>query len=398
MVAAHVGDHRIAHAAAFGERAARAVRVEVQEPSLGGRRRRRDAVEHDQVVVGPARALRLGGGQRQAVDGDGAAQAEQRAVEVQVGAAHAQDAAVGQGRDDGVRGVIERQRRRRALERDGPRRRASGANTLGSWCRRRSPGASSRRSRSTVAPPAAMSIATDALRAPKFCTTSAASTALGSAGRRRAANEMMPTLPPRRGRPTCSNRREAHVQVARDRAPRLVAERAVADQHHRRPRTAAQDRGRERQRARQIARLLAGRDGRHRAPQPAGVGLEAGLRDGVRRERRDQRPIRGGQPVDDRAARARAQRRAAWPTAVARRHRRGAIDEDHQAAPGAVGGGGARIDRRQQQRGPAIASASISDSRSRRRRAQLVVRRGPAASSHSGANDTTTRRRRSRTR
>ena len=228
VVAAHVGDHRIAHAAALGERAARrrAGRDTGSGP-LVGRRRRRDAVEHRPGRSRPSARARA----------SAAASVRRSTVTVRPRLSSAPS------------------RYRSAPPTRSTRRRGRGGTTayaVSSSARSSSPAspapaardqlrlqprvgrehvgqlvppALARRQlqaqRSTVAPPAAMSTATDAGVAPKFCTTSAASTAPGSAGRRRAANEMMPTLPPRR--PTCPKRtskRTSSVGRARRAAPR----------------------------------------------------------------------------------------------------------------------------------------------------------------------------------
>ena len=158
-------------------------------------------------------------------------------------------------------------------------------------------------------------------------------------------------------------RRSGHRRPPGSSRAGFLAERAVADQHDRRSRAAAQDRRRERERARQVAGLLAGRDGGDRAAQAASVTSASKPLSATASDANDATRARSAAASPSTIAlRARPGGVEPRPRAVARRHRRGPIDQDDQAAPGAIGGRGARVDgghqqRAQQRRAPAAATA-----------------------------------------
>ena len=247
----------------------------------------RHAVEDDQIVVARTGegAIRLG--RRQAIDVHRAAEAEERAVEVEIGAADAQHPPARQRRDDGDGAIVERKivtaRQARLDARVG--REQVGEREAAALA------GGERQSELVDESAAARDLEPDrARRRAKLCTTSAVSTAPGSAGSRRAASERMPTLSP-----APPDRRVADVERAAvghgRRAAVVVGEAAVADQHDRRARAAAQDRRREGQRPRQIAGLVAGGHAGDGPLEAARVGLEAALRRRVGAEGRHQRAV-----------------------------------------------------------------------------------------------------------
>ena len=109
----------------------------------------------------------------------------------------------------------------------------------------------------------------------------------------------------------------------------------------------AQHGGREGERASQIARLLAGADVLDGGRQARRIRFEPGLGGDAGGERRDHRAIGGAQTGAELAGDA-ARPAEASPLLVLRRHRRRAIDEDHDRASRAIEDRGARIDGGQQ--------------------------------------------------